>query len=153
VLVRNNDLDRIELAATATMEQFRLFAHYQRTRHGGGDMSSMSFADYRAMVEESPVDSRMIEYRTGDGRLAAAMLADRLDDSYSAVYSFYDPDQPARSLGSLMILHLVELARASDRPYVYLGYWIAESGKMAYKTRFRPLEQLGPRGWTTIDPA
>ncbi|MGE3931787.1 MAG: arginyltransferase [Rhodospirillaceae bacterium] len=151
LLVRNADLARQEMAAMASMEQYRLFARYQRSRHGGGDMSSMSFADYRAMVEESPIDSQLIEYRDGDGRLVAGMLADRLDDSYSAVYSFFEADEPARSLGSFMILHLVELARASGRPYVYLGYWIADSGKMAYKTRFRPLERLGPDGWTAID--
>ncbi|MBM3485478.1 MAG: arginyltransferase [Alphaproteobacteria bacterium] len=145
--IRNASLRRANLTALATMEQYRLFARYQRSRHGGGDMAAMTFNDFRAMVEETPIDSRIIEYREPDGRLVGAMLADRLDNSYSAVYSFFDPEMAGRGIGTFMILDLVALAAAESRPYVYLGYWIADSDKMAYKTRFRPLEQLGPDGW------
>ncbi len=148
----NADLDVADMPAHATIEQFRLFSRYQRARHEGGEMAGMSYDDYRAMIEESPVDSRIIEYRAPDGALVAAMLADRLADSLSAVYSFFEPALSRRSLGVYMVLWLVEESRRSDRPYVYLGYWVADSPKMAYKSRFRPLEGLGPNGWTPIEP-
>ena len=138
----NADLAVEDLGAIATVEQYRLFVRYQRSRHGGGDMSAMSFNDYRSMVEDSPVDTRIVEFRQPDGMLAGAMLADRMGDSLSAVYSFFAPDLARRSLGTHMVLWLVETARA-----VYLGYWIAESAKMSYKVRFRPVEILGPDGW------
>jgi arginyl-tRNA--protein-N-Asp/Glu arginylyltransferase len=137
--------------AHATIDQFRLFSRYQRSRHAGGEMSGMTYDDYRAMVEETPVDSRMIEYRNADGVLVAAMLADRLADSLSAVYSFFDPALGRSSLGIYMVLWLIESARTEGLPFVYLGYWIADSRKMSYKTRFRPIEALGPKGWTALD--
>ncbi len=143
----NADLAAEELGAVATMEQYRLFARYQRARHGGGEMSRMSFNDYRAMVEDTPVDTRMIELRHTDGALVGAMMADRLSDSLSAVYSFFAPELGRRSLGTYLVLRMVEDARAHGLDHVYLGYWIAESAKMAYKIRFRPVEILGPDGW------
>ena len=147
---RNADLVASDLPAQATMEQYRLFIRYQHGRHAGGEMSSMTWRDYRAMVEDTPVDTRMIEYRDAGERLVACMLADRQSDALSAVYSLYDPDAPSRSLGTWMVLWLVENALSLGLPYVYLGYWIAESPKMAYKARFRPLEGLGPDGWQRI---
>ncbi len=147
---RNAELIAEDMAAIATMEQYRLFMRYQRTRHAGGDMALMTFGDYRAMIEESPVDTRIVEFRDADGTLVAAMLADRMSDALSAVYSFYAPEDERRSLGSYMILWLVERARAHALTHVYLGYWISDSDKMGYKTRFRPLEQLGPQGWAAL---
>jgi len=136
----------------ATEEQFALFQHYQRTRHGDGDMASMTAQDYRAMVNETPVDTIVIEYR-GDGeRLVAACLIDCLGDGLSAVYSFYDPKRPELSLGTFMILDLIARARAVGLSHVYLGYWIAESRKMSYKAKFQPLEGLGPEGWSELRP-
>lgn len=131
----------------ATLEQFRLFSRYQRSRHADSDMASMTFGDFRAMMEDSPVASRVIELRDGDGTFLGACLLDLLDDGLSAVYSFFEPDQHRRSLGTLLVLALIEAARRHEMPYAYLGYWIAESRKMAYKARFRPLEGLGPTGW------
>jgi arginine-tRNA-protein transferase len=151
IVRRNAELGAEDMAAIATMEQYRLFMRYQRTRHAGGDMALMTFGDYRAMVEESPVDTRIVEYRNRDGTLVAAMLADRMSDSLSAVYSFYDPDDERLSLGSYMILWLVERAKAHGLDYVYLGYWIPGSDKMGYKVRFHPLERLGPHGWVALD--
>lgn len=147
----NADLAIASVGALGTVEQYRLFLRYQRSRHGGGDMAAMSFNDYRSMVEETPVETRVIEFRDQDGTLIAVMLADHMADSYSAVYSFFDPDAHKRSLGTFMILWLIEQATAERLPHVYLGYWIEDSRKMAYKTRFRPLERLGPDGWTVID--
>jgi arginine-tRNA-protein transferase len=147
----NTDLAVHDSPAHATIDQFRLFTRYQRSRHAGGEMSGMTYDDYRAMVEETPVHSRLIEYQTREGSLVAAMLADRLADSLSAVYSFFDPSESRRSLGIYMVLWLIERAREEKLPYVYLGYWIADSRKMSYKSRFRPMEGLGPNGWAAID--
>jgi arginine-tRNA-protein transferase len=142
----NSDLAAGLVESRATSEQFRMFAAYQRARHGDGEMASMNYADYRAMIEDSPVRTRIVEFRGPDG-LAAASLIDLLDDGVSAVYSFFDWRQARRSLGSWCILWLVEECRRRGRPYVYLGYWIAESAKMAYKARFPALERLTAEGW------
>jgi len=146
----NRDLIRRYLDADATLEQFRLFQRYQRSRHAESDMAAMTFGDYQAMVEDSPVASKMAELRDPTGVLFGTGLYDPLDDGLSAVYSFYTPEQPKRSLGTLLVLALVDEARRRNLAYVYLGYWIADSDKMAYKARFRPLEALGTRGWQQI---
>jgi leucyl-tRNA---protein transferase len=146
----NRDLAAKLLAPHATVEQFQLFSAYQRARHGDSEMASMSYGDYRAMVEDSPVRTRIAEFRDPADRLVAAALVDLLDDGVSAVYSFYDPQQAKRSLGTWSILWLVEECRRHARPYVYLGYWIADSPKMAYKERFAALERLGADGWAAF---
>ena len=148
----NADLAAQDLSATATAEQYRLFARYQRSRHGGGDMSSMTFGDYRSMVEDTPIDTRLIEFRNEAGALLGVMLADRLSDSLSAVYSFFAPDESRRSLGTYMVCWLVERAAAEGLAHVYLGYWIEECAKMAYKVRFRPVEILESGGWRRYRP-
>ena len=143
----NRDLAARLVAPAVTVEQFRLFLRYQRLRHPDSDMAAMTYGDYRAMVEDSPVDTRLIELRDGDQQLRGACLLDVLDDGLSAVYSFYDPADGNRSLGNLLVLALIDHALERRLPYVYLGYLIAESPKMAYKARFRPLEGLEPGGW------
>ena len=148
----NTDLTADDTDAIATVEQYRLFSAYQQARHEGGDMSGMAFNDYRAMVEETPVTSRTVEFRDEEGTLVAVMLMDRMKDSLSAVYSFFDGSMARRSLGTFMILWMVEHARTLGLPYVYLGYWIDGSDKMAYKERFRPLEVLGDDGWSVRQP-
>jgi arginyl-tRNA--protein-N-Asp/Glu arginylyltransferase len=134
----------------ATAEQFQLFQRYQQTRHGGGDMATMSFYDYRAMVEDTPVETFVAEFRDPDTRLISACLTDRLGDGLSAVYSFYSPTLEKRSLGTHAILWLIERALQLKLPYVYLGYWVPESRKMAYKARFRPSEVLISGTWRTL---
>jgi leucyl-tRNA---protein transferase len=126
------------LAARATVEQFELFVAYQHSRHRDSDMAAMTYGEYRAMVEE---------FRDAAGVLMAVSLIDRLDDGLSAVYSFYDPRRSRGSLGTWSILWLVEECRRHGLPYVYLGYWIAESPKMAYKARFPALERLANGHW------
>jgi leucyl-tRNA---protein transferase len=148
IRVRNRDLAAVCAPARATQEQFRLFLAYQQARHAESDMASMRYADYRAMVEDTPARSEVVEFRGADGRLLAASLIDRLDDGVSAVYSFFDPAAPKRSLGSWSILWLVDECRRRNLPYVYLGYWVADSPKMAYKARFTGLERLIAGGWT-----
>ncbi len=147
---RNADLGASETAALATAEQFALFTRYQRWRHADGGMAVMDFEDYRSMVEETPVDTMVVEFRDPDQRLVAASLTDRVADGLSGVYKFFDPDQRRRSAGSFSVLWHVERARALALRYVYLGYWIADCSKMAYKARFRPVEALGPGGWRRL---
>jgi arginine-tRNA-protein transferase len=149
----NDDLIATRVPARATAEQYRLFSRYQESRHSGGDMALMGFYDYRSMVEDSPIETFLVEYRTNDGTLIATCLADGMSDGLSAVYSFYEPDMPRRSLGTYIVTWLVEEALRRRLPYVYLGYWIAESRKMSYKSRFSPLEAFGPNGWQVLEVA
>lgn len=152
VLARNGDLTRNMVEAEATMEQFDLLRRYLMARHAAGGMADMTWPDYVAMVEDTTVRTHIIEYRApsedqGPGDLIACVLVDVMGDGLSLVYSFYDPGLPRRSLGSFIILdHLVQ-AMTAALPYVYLGYWVPGSEKMAYKARFSPLEILKPGGW------
>jgi arginyl-tRNA--protein-N-Asp/Glu arginylyltransferase len=147
---RNADLALSITLPRATREQYALFGQYLDQRHGDGEMAGMDFRDYRAMVEDTAVDSRMLELRDSSDTLLAACLADWSSDGVSAVYSFFAPEAARRSLGSDMILRLIEVARNDHLPYVYLGYWIQNSRKMAYKSRFRPLEAFGSKGWRLL---
>lgn len=148
---QSQDLSARLVPARATAEQYKLFSQYQEARHSGGDMALMGFYDYRSMVEDSPIDTFLLEFRQADGSLAAVCLTDRMSDGLSAVYSFYAPEMEKRSLGTFMVLWLINEAVRMGLPYVYLGYWIAESRKMAYKTRFQPLEAFGVNGWQLLE--
>jgi arginine-tRNA-protein transferase len=150
ILRRNEDLLRKEVPAEATREQFALLRTYLDSRHSGGGMSDMGLFDYVAMVEETPVNTHIIEYRRDDGTLLACALTDVLRDGLSMVYSFFHPGIDARSLGTQMILDHVAAAKARGIPYVYLGYWVHGSDKMDYKSRFSPLEALGANGWERL---
>ena len=146
----NAGVEGFEVPSRATAEQFGLFQSYQHARHGDGDMATMSFYDYRAMVEDTPIDTMIVEYRDTDDRLVGACLTDRLGDGLSAVYSFFAPALSRRSLGTYAILWLVERARTLGLPHVYLGYWVPESPKMAYKARFRSSEILFGGTWRPL---
>lgn len=143
----NADLTVQEAGARATAEQFNLFQRYQQARHNDGDMASMGFYDYRAMIEDTPITTHVVEFRDPEGRLVAACLMDRLSDGLSAVYSFYDPEMDRRSLGTFAVLWLVRHALEVGLPYAYLGYWVPQSRKMAYKARFQPSEILMGGHW------
>lgn len=151
VLARNADLAIAWRPAKATQEQYDLFLRYQRGRHAGGDMAAMDRGEYRGMVEIGAIESAIAEFRDPTSRLVAAALIDRMARGLSAVYTFFDPDLGARSLGSLAILWMIEQARDEGLDHVYLGYWIAESQKMSYKSRFKPLEALTVEGWRGMD--
>lgn len=151
VVRANRDIIAAEVPARATAEQYRLFSRYQDSRHSGGDMALMGFYDYRSMVEDSPIDTFIGEFRSPDGVLRAICLIDRMSDGLSAVYSFFDPDWSHRSLGTFVIVWLIQEAARQRLPYVYLGYWIEESPKMSYKSRFSPLEAFGPGGWRPLE--
>lgn len=155
-LTRNADLARKIAAPRATGEQFSVLRGYLDSRHGDGGMAEMTVLDYAAMVEETTVDTMIVEYRApvdenGEARLIAVALTDRLTDGLSMVYSFFEPDAAARSLGRFMIQDHVALARDFGLPYVYLGYWVEGSPKMDYKADFQPLEKLTAGGWARMD--
>jgi arginine-tRNA-protein transferase len=152
VLQRNADLVPIARPPIATAEQFSVFQAYEHTRHGDGDMALMDFSDYRSMVEDTPVETQIIEFRDLDSRLEAVSLTDRLGDGLSGVYKFFAVDRARTSPGTYVILWHIEQARALNLPYVYLGYWIGESQKMAYKARFQPLEALIGEEWSLFRP-
>ncbi|MFP6690484.1 MAG: arginyltransferase [Alphaproteobacteria bacterium] len=143
----NLDLDVRILPPKARAEHYDLFRRYQDGRHTGGEMADMDFAEYRTLVEESPVTTHVAEFRGSGARLMAACLFDEMDESLSAVYTFFDPSEAKRSLGSYMILWLAAQGREAGKSDLYLGYWIEKCAKMAYKTRFRPLEMLDRGEW------
>jgi leucyl-tRNA---protein transferase len=151
----NSDVTARRMAGRPTVEQYSLFRAYIEARHAEGGMADMSLFDYSMMIQDSTVDTCLTEYRlvrsAGNGSsgnpLVAAVLCDRLSDGISLVYSFYAPELGGRSLGTYVIMEQIAYARSRGLRYVYLGYWIAGSQKMAYKTRFLPQEHLTPGGW------
>jgi arginine-tRNA-protein transferase len=151
ILRANADLTVSEMPARATAEQFTLFQRYQKNRHADGDMAAMGYYDYRAMIEDTPISTGLLEFRDARDRLLGACLTDWLADGLSAVYSFFDTDQEKRSLGTFAVLWLIGRARSLGLPYVYLGYWVPESRKMAYKARFRPSEILISGAWHRLN--
>lgn len=151
ILKRNEDLTAGIVEPIATHEQYALFSDYQRARHQGGDMSKMDFLDYQALIEDTPVNTFVVEFRKPSGTLAAACLVDRLSDGLSAVYSFFDEAETERSLGTYMILWLIDEAYGQELPYMYLGFWIDGCSNMSYKARFKPLERITPEGWVRMD--
>ena len=159
VLDRNCDLIGEIRVAVPTSEQYSVFRAYLDARHYDGGMADMTVLDYAMMVEDSHVQTRLIEYRRCDshagapnkGELLAVALTDVLKDGLSMVYSFYEPEPEHRSLGTFMILDHIARARRMGLAYVYLGYWVRGSRKMDYKGRFLPQERLAPEGWTRIE--
>mgnify|MGYP006242854475 FL=1 len=136
----------------ATSEHFALFNDYVKTRHGGSEMAMMDQTDFAAMVEDSPVQTKLLSLRDQDGKLVAACICDQLGDGLSAVYSYFDPAAQG-SLGSHIVLRLVEAAREQGNDaYVYLGYWIDGSQTMAYKRRFPGIEALIDGVWRPVEP-
>ena len=155
ILKRNSDLERVARSPWATEAQYDLFRSYLDARHATGGMADMDMQEFAAMIEETPVRSRVVEYyrHGGSGRrreLVAVCLTDLLSDGVSMVYSFFDPDLAHDSLGSFIILDHVEIAREAGLPYVYLGYWVPGSAKMDYKARFQPLEIFTEGRWTPL---
>jgi arginine-tRNA-protein transferase len=131
-------------------EHYALYQHYQSARHQGGGMDQDSRDQYAHFLLQSHVDSRLIEFRQQD-RLRIVSIVDVLDDGLSSVYTFYDPDVPAASFGSYAILWQINRCRELALPYLYLGYWIKDSRKMAYKANYRPLEVFRDGLWVVLD--
>lgn len=130
-------------------EHFQLYANYQKARHTGGGMDSDNADQYRSFLMQSGIDSAMVEFREDDA-LRMVSIVDRLPDGLSAVYAFYDSNIQGASYGTYNVLWLAEWCRQHRRPYLYLGYWIAQSRKMAYKIDFQPLEKLVGLDWRPL---
>ena len=158
---RNADIAGEMRVAVPTSEQYSIFRAYLDSRHRDGGMADMTVLDYAMMVEDSHIETRIIEYRRKEsggtgvkrsaGDLVAVALTDVLGDGLSMVYSFFEPDEAARSLGTLMVLDHIARAQRMGLTYVYLGYWVSGSRKMDYKSRFLPQERLMPDGWVRIE--
>lgn len=154
-LNKNKGLSRRAISPWATDEQFELFRRYLDSRHATGGMADMDLFEFAAMVEETPIRTRLIEYtetdpESGQDSLRAVGLTDVLADGLSMVYSFFEPSLQAQSLGTFMILDHIEIAKSMDLPYVYLGYWVPGSEKMAYKAKFSGLEVFSGGAWSPL---
>ncbi|HCP80839.1 MAG TPA: arginyltransferase, partial [Octadecabacter sp.] len=160
VLKRNADLTRSASSPWATEAQFALFRDYLDSRHATGGMADMDLFEFAAMVEETPIRTRLIEYRSAHAEatvlddpyegLRAVSLTDILDDGLSMVYSFFAPELMKSSVGTYLILDHIQIARELELPYVYLGYWVPGSDKMGYKANFKGVEIYRDGAWESL---
>lgn len=149
---RNEHLERRATSPWATDEQYDLFRRYLDSRHADGGMADMDVFEFAAMIEETPIRSRVIEYTDVEtGNLIAVCLTDIFDDGVSMVYSFYEPELAKSSLGTWMILDHIKIAQEAGLPYVYLGYWVPGSEKMGYKAQFDAVEIYRQNQWVRMD--
>lgn len=144
----NADL-RLAVRRDPAPDHFDLYRRYLLARHSGGGMDPDDAEAFHEFLGCNWGRTEFWEYRAGE-RLLAVSVVDRVPRGFSAVYSFFAPEEPARGLGTFAILSQVERARQLKLPYVYLGYWVQESAKMNYKKNFRPMEVLTPGGWTRL---
>ena len=156
---RNSDLVVNACRPWTTEEQYDLLRGYLAQRHPSGGMAEMDEHDFADMVEQTPVRTFVVEYREPSldgkpGKLVGACLSDQQSDGLSMIYSFFDPNLADRKgLGTFIILDHIQRAARAGLPYVYLGYWVEGSERMAYKARFRPMERLGRDGWKRFEPS
>ena len=150
VLKRNRELERKATSPWATEDQYKLFRKYLSVRHAAGGMADMDVFEFAAMIEETPIRTRIIEYRLGI-KLMAVALTDLIEDGLSMVYSFFEPKPLTMSLGTYIILDHIAMAKEAKLPYLYLGYWVPGSPKMGYKARFSGLEIYHKNEWQSLD--
>ncbi len=151
---KNNHLVRNLKTPWARESHYALFNRYLNSRHADGGMAGMDESEFSAMIEETPVNTRLVEYsiyKEGRSIPVAVCLSDLLEDGLSMVYSFFEPEMAKNSIGTYMILDHIRLAREAGLPYVYLGYWVQGSQKMDYKSKFQPLETYRNGGWKALD--
>ena len=152
IWARNQDLQARAIEAEFQDEHFDLFARYIAVRHAGGGMDPASPDHYWSFVASRWCPTWLCEFRREQELLAVAVV-DRLGNGLSAVYTFFDPSQTARGLGTHAILWQIAEARRLGLQWAYLGYWVEHSGKMAYKSRFKPHEVFITErwGWVAVD--
>jgi arginyl-tRNA--protein-N-Asp/Glu arginylyltransferase len=149
-LKRNQDVETVLTNNINTDEHYALYESYITSRHADGDMYPPSRDQYEDFLSSEWGVTRYLELRQS-GQLLGVAVSDRLDQGLSAIYTFFKPDEPSRSLGVLAVLRQVELAKAENLPYVYLGYWIRDCEKMRYKNQYRPLDLFVNNTWLTIE--
>jgi arginyl-tRNA--protein-N-Asp/Glu arginylyltransferase len=152
ILKRNQDLRLVETPPRFDEKHFSLYRQYQKARHTNGSMDNDDRQAYEDFLVDTPVDNRFLEFRDDRDTLLAVAVTDFTDSGLSAVYTFFDPDQPRRGLGVFAILHQVALAKAYGLDYLYLGYWIKDCDKMSYKQNYRPLQGFIGNNWRMIKP-
>ena len=146
----NQDLTRTISTKQVTQDHYILFQEYLTRRHEDGQMAAMSYQEFTNMIHNSPIETFLVEYRDVAGELIACIMVDMQEDGLSAVYSFFDPLSTNRSLGTFMILDLIEMVKELGKSYLYLGFYIAQSRKMAYKARFSPAEIYQHGKWESL---
>jgi arginyl-tRNA--protein-N-Asp/Glu arginylyltransferase len=150
-LKKHANLQTRELPLVFRDDHYALYNRYQIARHAGGGMDEDNREQYAHFLLQSRIDTRLVEFRE-DNVLRMVSVIDVLSDGLSSVYTFYDPEVDGASFGTYNILWQAGQCRALDLPYLYLGYWIAESPKMAYKSRFHPMETLVDGKWQSLPP-
>jgi arginyl-tRNA--protein-N-Asp/Glu arginylyltransferase len=155
-LTRNADLQYRVVPAERTDEQFALYQRYLQMRHAGGGMDDHGPHEFDQFLIGQWAHGRFLEIRSaatdgGTGKLLAVAATDVTPQGLSAVYTFFDPEQHARSLGTFAILQQIQWAQRASLPHLYLGYWIEHHGKMDYKRRYRPLEAYDGRRWRAME--
>jgi len=148
---KNNHLQMSFDNKDADEEAFNLFKTYLKSRHNDGQMATMSQFDFHSMIHNSPIDTFLIKYRDEDNDLVACLLMDNQRDGLSAVYSFFDPRLEQQSLGTFLIIDAIKLTKSYLKKWLYLGYLVKNSQKMAYKARFKPYELYVDGHWIEKD--
>ena len=146
---RNHQLEAVLCEQVFDASHYNLYRRYQASRHAGGGMDQDGEDQYRQFLLQSGVSTMLLEFRDADN-LRMISVVDVVEDGLSSVYTFFDPDVPQAGFGTYNILWQVELCRRMGLPYLYLGYWIAESDKMAYKANFQPLQGLVDGQWQRL---
>jgi len=146
---QNRDLELVVAPACYREDYFALYRRYLGARHSGGGMDDPDVDDFERFLYTPWSPTQFLELRLGQ-RLLAVAVTDFAPNGLSAVYTFFDPGERARGLGTYAILRQIELAREGGLPHVYLGFWIEDHPKMGYKARFHPLELLGADGWKAL---
>ena len=148
---QHTDLRTLVARLGFSSEHYDLYLAYQSVRHPGGGMDQDSRDQYSQFLLQSKINTRLVEFRDPGGKLRMVSIIDILNDGLSSVYTFFDPTVVAASYGTFNILWQIEQCRLLKLPYLYLGYWITQSPKMAYKASFRPIEQLHNGQWSPMD--